>query len=140
MSENAATEQMTLPKHGEFCWTEIVTKNLDKCKNFYSEVFSWELNQSTATGKEMIYLEFNLPGKYPLGGIFEMTEECEKLIPVPHFMSYIAVEDVDETAIEAFELGGRIVVPPTDIPNVGRFSMIQDPTGAAFSVLTLKQF
>ena len=39
---------------------------------------------------------------------------------------------------KAFDLGGTIVMPPTDIPNVGRFCQIQDPTGAVFSVITLK--
>ncbi|CAN5737446.1 hypothetical protein BH20ACI4_BH20ACI4_06560 [soil metagenome] len=138
MSEIAAAEQMKMPKHGEFCWTEIITKNLDECTKFYSEIFGWEVNQSTATGEEMKYLEYNTPGNYPMGGIFEMTEECQGGIPVPHFMNYIAVTDVDETASQAFDLGGKIVVPPMDIPNVGRFCQIQDPTGAMFSVITIK--
>lgn len=139
MSENAAVEeQMAMPEHGEFCWTEIVTKNLDENAKFYSEVFGWELKQSTVTGEEMKYLEFNTPGKFPMGGIYELSEECQGGISVPHFMNYIAVDDVDETASQAFELGGKIVVPPMNIPNVGRFCQIQDPTGAIFSVITLK--
>lgn len=139
MSENAAAEQMEMPKHGEFCWTEIVTKDLAACQKFYTEIFGWELKRSEATGEDMTYLEYAVPGKYPMGGIFEMSEECEAQIPVPHFMNYIAVTDVDETTRQALELGGKIVVPPTDIPNVGRFSMLEDPTGGTFSVLTLKQ-
>ena len=137
MSENAVGEQLAMPKHGEFCWTEIVTKNLEENTKFYSQIFGWEINQNTAVSEEMKYLEYNTPGNYPMGGIFEFSEECG--IPVPHFMNYIAVTDVDETARQAFDLGGEIIVPPTDIPNVVRFSMIADPTGATFSVLTLKQ-
>ena len=134
MSENAAVEQMQMPKHGEFCWTEIITKNLDENTKFYSEIFGWEIKQSTATGEDFKYLEYHVPGKFPMGGIFEMTEEMcgEGQVPPPHFMTYIAVDDVDETASQAFDLGGKIVVPPTDIPNVGRFCQIQDPTGATF--------
>ncbi len=140
MSENAAAEQMEMPKHGEFCWTEIITNNLDENTKFYTEIFGWELNQSKATGEDMKYYEYNLPDKCPMGGIFEMTQEMcgEGEIPPPHFMNYIAVDDVDETASQAFDLGGKIVVPPMDIPNVGRFCQIQDPTGAVFSVITLK--
>lgn len=140
MSENATVEQMQMPKHGEFCWTEIVTKNTDDSAKFYSEIFSWEIKQSTATGEKVKYLEFGLPGNYPAGGIFELTEEMcgeGKQIPPPHFMNYIAVDDVDATASQAFDLGGKIVVPPTDIPNVGRFCQIQDPTGATLSIITL---
>ena len=135
----AAIQEMTMPKHGEFCWTEIITDNMETCKSFYTNVFGWELNQSEATGEDFEYLEYNNPGSYPMGGIFKMTPEMcgGEEVPPPHFMNYIAVDNVDETAAKAFELGGKIVTPPADIPNVGRFAMIQDPTGAAFAVLTL---
>lgn len=113
-------------------------QNIDECAKFYKEIFGWEINQSKATGEEMKYLEYNVPGKFPSGGIFEMTGQCEQAVPVPHFLNYIAVDDVDETARQAFELGGTILVPPMDIPNVGRFCEIKDPTGAVFSVITLK--
>jgi predicted enzyme related to lactoylglutathione lyase len=41
---------------------------------------------------------------------------------------------VEASAKRVEELGGKIIVPPTDIPNVGRFSIISDPTGAAISL------
>ena len=40
------------------------------------------------------------------------------------------------TARKAGELGGQVLVPPTDIPNVGRFSVLADPQGVMFSVIT----
>ena len=43
------------------------------------------------------------------------------------------------TAAKAEGLGGGLIVPPTDIPNVGRFAVIRDPQGAVFSVITLSQ-
>jgi hypothetical protein len=48
------------------------------------------------------------------------------------------VDDVDDRAAKVKELGGTVCVPPTDIPNVGRFCVINDPTGAAVSLITLK--
>lgn len=141
MSENAtAKEQIMMPKHGEFCWTEIVINDTESCKKFYTNVFGWEFNQSQAVEGEMEYLEYNVPGGYPMGGLFKMTKEMfGEEMPPPHFMNYIAVDDVDATASKAFDLGGTIVVPPTDIPNVGRFAMIKDPTSAIFSILTLNE-
>jgi hypothetical protein len=142
MSENATEQVLEMPKHGEFCWTEIISnENLDACKTFYTNVFNWELKQSKATGEDFEYLEYNIPGGYPMGGLFKMTQEMcgEQEIPPPHFMNYIAVDDVDATASKAFDLGGTIVAPPTDIPNVGRFAMIQDPTGAHFSIIKLNE-
>ena len=141
MSENrAAAEAMAMPKQGEFCWTEIATNNLEACKSFYTNVFGWELQQSKATGEEMEYHEFNLPNSYPMGGMFQMNAEMYGgNVPPPHFMNYVAADNVDDSASKAFDLGGTIVVPPMDIPNVGRFAVIQDPTGATFSIITLKE-
>jgi predicted enzyme related to lactoylglutathione lyase len=53
-------------------------------------------------------------------------------------MTYIAVDDVDQSAAKVWELGGRVCVSPTDIPNTGRFCVVNDPSGATFSLITLK--
>jgi hypothetical protein len=50
----------------------------------------------------------------------------------PHWMPYIESNNVDETARLAASLGATVMVPPRDIPNVGRFALIQDPQGAVF--------
>ena len=141
MSENTATaESMEMPQEGAFCWTEIATNNLETCKSFYSNVFGWEMQKSNAVGEEMEYQEFNISGGYPMGGMFQMSAEMYGgELPPPHFVSYVAVENVDDTASKAFDLGGTIVSPPMDIPNVGRFAVIQDPTGAAFSIIKLSE-
>lgn len=137
MSEQtAAAEQMQMPKHGEFCWMEIATGDLEKCQAFYENVFGWEFRKNENV--EMDYREFSNGGR-AVGGMYEITAEIfgEAEMPPPHFMNYIAVTDVDETARQAFELGGTIIAPPADIPNTGRFCMIKDPTGAMFTVITL---
>jgi uncharacterized protein len=140
MSENTAAEQvMTMPKHGEFCWTEIATDNLEACKTFYAEVFGWNYQKSEATDAEMQYLEFGTGAENPIGGMFEMKAEWyggEML--KSHINIYIAVDDADEAASKAFELGGTIVSPPADIPNVGKVCQIQDPTGAKFFIIKTK--
>ena len=48
----------------------------------------------------------------------------------PHWGAYVTVDDADATAASASSAGGTILVPPTDIEQVGRFTTIQDPTGA----------
>ena len=65
-----------------------------------------------------------------------MCAEGEPL-PPPHLMTYIGVDDVDANAARAVELGGTIIRPPMDIPNTGRFAVIQDPTGAIFATFTM---
>jgi predicted enzyme related to lactoylglutathione lyase len=140
MSENgtAAVENMNLPRQGEFCWTEIAAANLEANKTFYTKVFGWYFHQSENPDTNMQYLEFGTDEASHIGGMYEPNAEmCKGTIPPPHFMNYIAVEDVDDAAGKAFDLGGKIVVPPMNIPNVGRFCVVEDPTGAKFSIITL---
>jgi len=69
----------------------------------------------------------------PAAGMLQMAEGWGN-IP-PHWMVYVEVEDCDAVAKRAESLGGQVQVPPTDIPSVGRFSIISDPSGATFSVI-----
>lgn len=43
---------------------------------------------------------------------------------------YISVEDIDQCAATAAAIGGRVVVPPHDVPDVGRICVVSDPNGA----------
>jgi predicted enzyme related to lactoylglutathione lyase len=140
MTEDTAAGKVSeMPRHGEFCWTEIATDQAEACKNFYSEVFGWQFNQSNSTGAGTEYLEFGTEAENQFGGLFQMkTEWYGGAMPRPHMNIYIAVADVDTLAAKASELGGTIVGPAMDVPNVGRISQIQDPTGAKFFIVTLK--
>lgn len=121
-----------MPKSGAFCWNELATKDLGAAKKFYTELLGWQLEVSNAAG--MSYIEIVVGGEH-IGGMYQMTAEDGDA--PSHWMSYVAVDDVDERAKKAAELGGNVCVPPTDIPNVGRFCVITDPTGAAFSLVRL---
>lgn len=140
MSEPQAAGAMAMPAHGEFCWTEIASTDLEKCMPFYSNVFGWQFEQSKATASEMPYLEFSSGSAgFPDGALYEMTEEMYGgQIPPAHIALYVSVDDVDASSKQAEELGGSIVFGPYDIPNVGRFAIVNDPTGAAISMITLK--
>jgi len=50
-------------------------------------------------------------------------------MPRPYWLPYIGVESVDASAQEALSMGATSCAPPTDIPNIGRFSVLQDPAG-----------
>jgi hypothetical protein len=55
----------------------------------------------------------------------------------PNWKPYFAVSDVDATAKKVKSAGGQIHQPPADIPKVGRFSIVSDPQGASFALITL---
>ena len=127
------------PGHGSFCWTEIATSDAGKCKEFYSNVFGWKFKDSNASTDGFAYHEYYTGSDYPAGGLYQISREMcpEGELPPPHFMTYIAVDDVDENAKLARELGGTIIKEPSDIPNTGRFAIIQDPTGAMFATFKM---
>jgi predicted enzyme related to lactoylglutathione lyase len=71
-----------------------------------------------------------------MGGLLPMQGAQWQGVP-PHWSIYITVADCDERAARAGQLGGKVCVPPTDIPNVGRFSVIGDPQGAMFNIIQM---
>lgn len=122
----------TLPANGAFCWNELGTTDLETAKKFYTELLGWRLKESKAAG--MIYNEI-VAGDREVGGMYQMTAEFGNA--PSHWIAYVAVDDVDAKAKQVAELGGKVCVPPTDIPNVGRFCVINDPTGATISLIKI---
>lgn len=121
-----------MPQSGTFCWNELATKDLGAAKKFYTELLGWRLEGSQAAGME--YNEI-VVGNEHIGGMYQLT--AERGDAPSHWMAYVAVDDVDAKAKLAEELGGKVCVPPSDIPNVGRFCVITDPTGATLSLVRL---
>jgi predicted enzyme related to lactoylglutathione lyase len=132
MSEDASEiPGMAGPQPGTFCWTEIATTGANESKEFFKNVFGWEFKESDAGGME--YNEFTIGRDYPAGGLYELNPDWfDGHPPPPHFMTYIAVDNADENAQRATELGGK-VKKIQDIPGVGRVAIIEDPTGAVFA-------
>ena len=130
-----------MPAHGAFCWNELSTTDDAAAMKFYGELLGWEFKSSDmppCEGSEappMVYNEIVVGGRH-VGGIYKMGPEFGGA--PSHWMAYVAVDDVDAKAKQVEELGGKVCVPPTDIPNTGRFCVINDPTGATISLITLK--
>lgn len=53
----------------------------------------------------------------------------------PYWLPYVAVDEVDATAVRAKKHGARFPTPPVDIPGIGRFAVPEDPTGALLAVM-----
>ncbi|HUR48048.1 MAG TPA: VOC family protein [Acidimicrobiales bacterium] len=118
---------------GALVWNELVTRDIDVAKKFYASVFGWQGDTNDAG--PTTYTEWKLGGR-AIGGMLQMNEEWPLDIPA-HWMTYFAVADADDAAEKAKELGATLRVPPTDIPNVGRFAVVVDPAGAQFSVMAM---
>jgi uncharacterized protein len=126
---------------GAMCWNEVMTRDADGAERFYGEVFGWRTSAMPFEGGE--YTLWHLPGEGEpdprSDGIAGMTPMVGEQWPTDlpaHWMVYFAVEDTDATASRSEERGGRVAVPPFD-SSVGRIAVLNDPAGAAFSVITL---
>jgi predicted enzyme related to lactoylglutathione lyase len=81
-----------------------------------------------------VYTEWINDGQ-PIGGMMEIMPEMG---PVPpNWLPYFMVENCDATAEKAKASGGHLFMPPTDIPTVGKFSVIRDPQGEVFAIIKL---
>ena len=121
-------------RHGAFSWCELMTTDPEAAKAFYAKLFGWETEDMSMPGAT--YTVVKAGGK-EVGGIMAIPKEAAGMSPMWH--AYVTVDDVDSTAQRAEQLGGTILMPPTDIPDVGRFSVIQDPQGAMINVIKYRQ-
>jgi predicted enzyme related to lactoylglutathione lyase len=114
-------------KHGVPSWYETYTPDVEAGKKFYSELFGWTPQTMAMPG--MDYTVFNLGDKM-VAGMMEPMPDMKDM--PPQWVTYFTVDDTDATAKKAAELGGTVIVPPTDIPDVGRFCGIMSPQGVMF--------
>jgi len=127
-----------LPKEGTFVWTEIASNDADKCQAFYETIFGWKFKSGDNSNSGMDYREYTTGGDNPVGGLYQINPEWfGGNPPPPHFMIYVAVDNVDANAELAKELGGK-VHKVLDVPNVGRMAIIEDPTGAMIATFRMQ--
>ena len=115
-------------------WAELATPDPAGAISFYSGLLGWKAKPDTGVDTAE-YIEWTINGR-SFAGLIPMRGDMWEGVP-PHWMVYVTVADCDERAAKAQELGASICVPPTNIPNVGRFSVISDAQGATFSIIQM---
>ncbi len=143
LSENAAQTAYTLlampniDKHpaGSFSWVELATTDQNAAKNFYTSLFGWSINEFPM-GPGAVYTIFRLQDR-DAAAAYTLQPEL-KGVP-PHWNLYITVDNADQAAAKAAELGGKILQPAFDVMDAGRMAVVQDPTGATFMVWQAKK-
>lgn len=114
-----------------FPWHEVCTRSPEQAKHFYATVLGWTTTEMDM-GHGFKYTMFHHHG-VPVAGLLPMMGDEWEGVP-PHWMTYLRVPNCDEATAKAVSLGATVKVPPMDIPNnIGRFSVIADPTGAVIS-------
>ena len=117
--------EFTSYAHGTPCWVDVTSPDLDGSVAFYKGLFGWEAEQDLqpeAGG----YTMFTLNGKYVAAASQPQQEGMGSF-----WMTYIASDDVDDTAAKIRDAGGTVMVDPFDVFDAGRMTVAQDPTGAS---------
>ena len=110
---------------GAWNWNELVAPDLDRAKKFYGELFSWTADDVPGP---IPRTSFSLGELLVGGGHAPGPQEP----PTPRWTVSFMVADADQAAAEAERLGGRVLLPPMDIP-IGRFAVVADPAGGEFT-------
>jgi predicted enzyme related to lactoylglutathione lyase len=112
---------------GSFVWDELMTDDVERARAFYARIFGWTYEDHDM-GPMGIYTLVKRGDKQG-GGMMKRPPGAPAA-----WMTYIGVEDVDAAAARVPELGGRVHVGPANIPNVGKFSIVADPSGAVVAL------
>jgi predicted enzyme related to lactoylglutathione lyase len=126
--------KLTTVTAGGPCWAEIATSDPAAAKAFYGELFAWRAEtdpRPEAGGYTMMML-----GDAPAAGLSPLYVPGQRTGWTVSF----GVPDADATAAKVTAAGGRVVMEPVEVLDIGRFAVVADPSGAVFSLWQARRF
>jgi predicted enzyme related to lactoylglutathione lyase len=126
---NATGDPADAPAVGRWCWNELHTSDPRKALGFYEEVLGFS-HRSMDMGPSGTYHILS-KGGVDRGGVTSHLPAWA----APHWLPYVAVDDADATIARARKGGATIPFGPEDIPGIGRFGVLEDPTGAVLAII-----
>ncbi len=113
---------------GTFCWHELLAQDADRAAPFYVGLFGWT-HATQEMGEFGTYHLFRR-GEDMVAGMLPMPADA----PGPSaWLPYVFVEDLEDAVAHTTRLGGAVCVPPTAVPEVGRFAVVSDRQGATIA-------
>jgi predicted enzyme related to lactoylglutathione lyase len=129
----ATTAEALDEPRGDFIWYELLTADIGGAKTFYDAVIGWNIQDRSDFPND--YRMIGRSDGKLAGGAMQITDEMKRHGARPTWLAYIHSLDVDAQAAAIQRAGGKIMMPPFDIPGVGRVAMVTDPQGAPFYVM-----
>lgn len=125
---------------GSIWWSEIVSANPAKSREFYANVFGWtpkvvsavDTSRAPALGEDE-YTIYSKDGVEIAGSAMKIDAATD--VAPPGWVNYIQVVNVDAAAENAVKLGGKIIKPPYDMAGTGRFALVKDPDGVVIGLV-----
>ncbi len=114
-------------------WYELMTTDSPAAFAFYANVLGWTAREMPGLSGTYTLLH---AGGIGVGGIADLPRPALDMGAKPAWLMYVGVSDVDAHTQRVADAGGKVLMTPTEIPTVGRFSVVTDPQGAAFLLMT----
>lgn len=126
---------------GTLVWTELCTTNAAGAKEFYGSVFGWQTEDMPMPGGGGAYTLIAPAGEAKErqhGGIAQLAPEhlAQTNGTRPYWHPVFGSADCDATAAAVGMHGGKVLMGPEDMEDVGRLAVCHDPAGAEFVILT----
>ena len=114
-----------------FIWYDLMTPDMKASADFYAHVVGWAIADSGMPGMDYAIIK---AGGVDVGGMMPVPPSAKAMPPC--WNGYIHSTDVDKDAKRAVKLGGKVIQKAMDIPGVGRFAALADPSKATFIIFT----
>ena len=106
---------------------QILSKTPDETAKFYSTLFGWTVDPNNRLG----YRRFHTGSKQGIqGGIWPAPPQSPNFVQL-----FVGVDDVKMAANRAEELGAKLLIPPTTLPEGDEMAVLLDPQGMSFAVI-----
>ncbi len=111
---------------------EIPAKKAEEAGKFYGDLFGWKIEADPTYN----YVQFMAEGG-PGGGFVEVGQRGMPIEYKPDsLLVYVGTDDIDATLAKVESLGGKTLMPKTEIPHVGWWAVFSDPTGNRVALYT----
>lgn len=118
--------------HGTIWWSELCTGDVDAAKAHYRAIAGWSYDEMSMDGHSYWVAK---AGERPVAGIMPLSAIEDAGEVPPHWMTYIAVDDVEAAAGAAVETGGAVLRAPFEVAGVGRIAIVREPGGAVAGII-----
>lgn len=113
---------------------DIPANDPQAASKFYADAFGWQIQFA----QEFNYHMFQAEGG-PGGGFVEVSSAADgdaMQTNIGEVLVYLGSDDIDADLRKVESLGGAVVLPKTEIPNIGWFGVFRDPTGNKIGLYT----
>ena len=105
---------------------QILSKTPDETADFFGRLFGWKINSDNPMG----YRRIDTGSKDGIqGGIWPAPPQAQNFVQL-----FVRVDDVKASAAQVAELGGKVIIPPSTLPEGDEMAVLMDPHGMAFAV------